>query len=111
MYLEEALPGISKELQSSRTPCNVYKSVHIFLDYTVSQIRAHNMPVVKKCFYLADKLYSKGNTAVRNAVENVYVYSFSSFPTASAEEKKMLMGLIPGSLYTIYLKQVMHSCA
>ena len=108
IYLEEALPCISAELKSYNTVCGIYRSIHVFLDYTVRQIRTHNLRGVKKCFYLADKLYSNGNTTVKNALENVYVYSFSTFPVSTADEKKQLMGLIPGSLYSVYLKQVTH---
>ncbi len=106
-YLEEALPGIARELRRNSNPANVYKSVNVFLDYTFSKIREHNFREAKQCFSLAEKLYSKGNRVVQNAMENVYVYAFSHLPGADASERKIVLGLIPLTLYTLYMHQVM----
>jgi hypothetical protein len=107
MYLEEVLPSISKDLKKS-TPGDIYSSVHVFLDYTFKNIIEHNLSAVKKCFALADKLYSKGDRAVKCALENVFVFSFSNIPVKNNNDKKVILGMIPGTLYSLYMKQVMH---
>jgi hypothetical protein len=109
MYLEEILPDIAPSLKQSTHPVNVYQAVHVFLDYTFKKIKDHNYAVVKKCFALAEKLYSKGNNVVKCAVANVFVFSFSSIPVHNTEEKRIVMGLIPGSLYSVYMHQVLHT--
>jgi hypothetical protein len=109
MYLEEALPDISIALNKTNSPTNIYKSVQALLDYTFQQIKAHNFATLKKCFVLADKLYRNGNNIVRSAIENVLVFSFSRLPAQDVQEKNHVMGLIPGSLYSVYMHQV-HCC-
>ncbi len=106
-YLEEQLPGISCGFKNGENG-GIYNSVHIFLDYTFKNIRENNIPVVKSCFALADKLYTKGNQVVKSALENVYVFSFSNLPIKNASDRNKLMGLIPVTLYSVYMKQVMH---
>jgi len=109
MYLEEILPDIAPSLKQTNCPVNVYKAVHVFLDYTFRKIKDHNYSAVKKCFALADRLYSKGNNVVKCAMANVFVYSFSSIPVHNTEEKRIVMRLIPGSLYSVYMHQVLHT--
>jgi len=108
MYLEEGLPNISQDLNSAKNCKDIHSSIHLFLDYTFNKIRENNLTAVKKCFVLADKLYSKGDRVVKSALENVYVFSFSNLPVKDGNDKKLIMGLIPGTLYSIYMKQVMH---
>ena len=108
MYLKEALPEIEKDLKLTDDPANIYQAIHIFLDYTFKKVKEHNMAVVKKCFFLAEKLYSKGNKVVKCAVENVFVFSLSHLPVENQKDKKAVMGLIPGSLYSVYMQQVLH---
>jgi hypothetical protein len=108
MYLEETLPDILPDLKKASNPANIYQSVHVLLDYTFRQIKQHNITAVKKCFSLAEKLHNKGNGVVRCAIENVYVFSFSQLPIADQEEQKLVLSLIPGSLYSLYIRQVVH---
>ena len=65
--------------------------------------------LVKRCFMLADKLYNKGNATVQNAVQNVFVYSFTNMLHAYPAEKKQLLSLIPVTLYSLYMGQVCHN--
>ena len=108
MYLEDTLPNISKDLKNKSLNGDAYSTVRIFLDYTFKKIRENNLSAVKKCFTLADKLYSKGDRAVKSAMENIYVFSFSNLPVKDSNDKKLVMGMIPGTLYSLYMKQVMH---
>jgi hypothetical protein len=107
MYLEEALPDILQD-QKQQSLDDIYVSVYLLVNYTRGNIVKGNLTAVKKCFKIADKLYSKGNRIVRSALENVYVFSFSSFPVRDTSEAKQIMGLIPLTLYSVYLKQVLH---
>ncbi|XZF14059.1 DUF7674 family protein [Chitinophagaceae bacterium MMS25-I14] len=107
MYLQETLPEIS--IEKMKEPQHVYSSVHALLDYTFQQVKEHNFPMVKKCFSIAEKLYEKGNSVVKNAIENVFVFSFSHLPCCNKEEKEMIMGIIPGTLYSVYMKQLLQT--
>ena len=108
MYLEDALPEMSAELKLSKKN-NAYKMMNALTDFTRKNIESRNYSVVKRCFKVADKLYSKGNTIVKNAVENVYVYAFSRLFDQDKKETALILGLIPGTLYALYLHQVIKS--
>jgi len=106
MYLEEEIPELSAALRQSNKFLNVYQAMNVFLEYTCKKIKEHNITIVKKCFLLAEMLYDKGNNIVKNAVENVFVFSFSHLPCKDRKETAVIMGLIPGSLYTLYMHQL-----
>ncbi len=104
MYLEDNVPGITEQLTIAN--CNVYEIMHTLTDVTCENIKKHDFKMVKKCFNVADKLYCKGNAAVKNAVQNVFVYSFTPMFQKYPEEKKQLLALIPVTLYSLYVAQL-----
>lgn len=108
-YMEKALPELSAALCEGNNCSSPYRVMNLLKDYTQSQLREGNLNAVKKSFLLAEKLYNKGNTAIKNAIECVYVYSFSHILFGDDHKKKMVLGIIPVSLYTLYVKQMLHS--
>lgn len=107
--IQKDIPELSKTLGTETKPKNVYQVMYTLLDYTHSKIAEHNFNTVKKCLKLAEKLYQKGNGMVRNAVVNVFIYSFSKFLLQAEEDRQVLIKLIPITLYTLYVKQMLHS--
>jgi hypothetical protein len=88
---------------------NVYDIVRHMLKYTKSQIIRHNVAAAQKCMSLAEQLYYKGNNAVKNAIENVFVFSFSHAFFHDEDSKKTMMKIVPDSLYKLYKKQLVNS--
>ena len=106
--IERSIPefsGIFKK-QNCR---NVYDIVRQMLKYTTKQVLNHNLKAAQKCMSLAEELYYKGNTAIKNAIENVYVYSFSHAFFCDENKKNEVIGIVPHSLYELYKKQVINS--
>ena len=108
IYLEEALPEMHLDITLSKKN-NVYDLMNMLIAFTCKNIKEHNYKVVKRCFKIADKLYSRGNVIVKNAVQNVFVYSFTQMFHNYPAEKQELLAIVPGTLYTLYMKQVCHS--
>ena len=104
--LKEELPCFTDNLYPAHVMVTVYKSVHDFANYTRSAIQDHQLMVVKKCFRLAEQLYRYGDNVVRMCIENIYVYSFTSFMPDDRVEKLILQSFIPSTLNTLYIKQV-----
>ena len=104
--LRDELPQIAGKIQSTNVMINVYNSVHSFTNYTKDAVQKHHYRIAKKCFKLAEKLYRNGDSIVKMAIENIFVYSFTSFMPNDRVEKRMVQSLIPASLNTIYQKQV-----
>jgi len=105
MFLTEALPEIAPTLNSEAHD-TAYQQMNVLTAFTRKNIQEHDYKTVKRCFKLADKLYSKGNAVVKNAVQNVFVYSFTNIFQTCNKEKTTVLAMLPMSLYTIYITQV-----
>lgn len=107
LYLEKALPEISEDLLSQKKN-TAYDLINTLNTFTDKNIEAHNYQVVKRCFQVADKLYNRGNSVVQNAIQNVFVYSFTKMFQSHPAEKKELLAMIPITLYSLYITQIYH---
>ncbi|MBO9563246.1 MAG: hypothetical protein J7621_10745 [Niastella sp.] len=107
--LKEELPRLTGDSYPSRFAMDVYKSVQCFSDYTKQAVEDHNFNLAQKCFHVAEGLYRDGDAIVKNVIENVFVFSITSFMPKDRIQKLILQSIIPASLYTVYVKQVMGS--
>jgi hypothetical protein len=107
-FVEQQVPELTEKLKNGSYR-NAYDIVRQLFNYTASQIVKHNIAAAKKCLSVAEQLYQAGNTTIRNAIENVYVYSFSSEFFYDEARRHDLMAIVPGSLYEIYKRQVINS--
>jgi hypothetical protein len=107
MYLEDAIQEFSHDLVLN-SKANAYGAMNTLTTFTSENIETHNYNVVKRCFLLADKLYSKGNGVVKNAVEIVFVFSFTRMFNNFPAERKQLLAMLPVTLYSVYITQVCH---
>jgi|ERR1700761_7957662 len=109
-YFEKEIPELSSTLHQKKEGCrNAYEAVNHLTDYTRSKINEQNFKAIKKCFAIAEKAYDSGNVIVKNAIENIYVYSFSHFLLKDEAKRRILMGLMPATLFTLYMKQMINS--
>lgn len=108
IYMQRVIPELSGSLNNENCK-NVYNTVRLLSDYTSTNIVNQNFKNVKKCLAIAEKIYNKGNAAVKGAIENVYIYSFSHMLFKDEAKKRILLGLIPINLYTLYVKQMLNS--
>ena len=107
-YIEHEMPELA-EICSKEKSRTVYDVVRHMLKYTKSQVIKHNLNAAKKCMALAEHLYYKGNNAIKNAIENVYVYSFSHAFFHDEQQMNEVMSIVPPSLYKLYRAQVLNS--
>jgi hypothetical protein len=107
-YIENAMPELSGIVTTGKSK-NVYDIVRGMLKYTKSQVIRHNLVAAKKCMVLAEQLYYKGNNVVKNAIENVFVFSFSHAFFHDDDKTKEIMNILPDSLYNLYKKQLVNS--
>jgi len=107
-YISKDIPELSAICQAE--PCkNAYSVVRLILNFTKQNVIQHNVKVAKKCLQVAEKLYKKGNGVVKNAIENVFIYSFSHTFFHNDEERKEMMAMVPDSLYKVYVQQMLSS--
>ncbi len=77
-----------------------------FADLTKKCILEGNIKRAEGCFKTADKLLVTGNMIIKNAVENVYVYSLSHLLDRRDEHYEEVMDVLPLSLKRVYEHQV-----
>jgi hypothetical protein len=106
--IEKTLPELSGICNKNKCR-NVYDTVRQMLLYTHSKVIRHNMKAAQQCMALAEQLYKKGNTAIKCAIENVFVYSFSRIFFQDEKIKSEIVKIVPVSLYELYRKQVISS--
>jgi hypothetical protein len=106
--VEKEVPEMSGVFEKENCK-NVYDIVRQLFKYTATQVLHHNMAAAKKCLSLAEQLYKKGNSTIKNAIENVYVYSFSHAFFCDDKRRREVMPIVPVSLYELYKKQVINS--
>src|ERR1035437_1334293 len=107
--LGEELPEINNELEKLSNSNNIYKTIECFVDFTKTLIYKGNLKEVKHCFNVAEKMLENGNNTVKNAIENVYVYSLGTVVALSTLKTNHLKEIFNGSLREEYNKQVCSS--
>lgn len=107
-YLEKTMPELAGICVGENYK-NTYDIIRQLFKYTTTQVLTHNIKAAKKCLSLAEKLYNKGNIVVKNAIENVFVYSFSHAFFHDENKREEIMEIVPLSLYELYKKQVINS--
>jgi len=104
--LGDELPEINPELEKLSTPRDIYVSVKCFAEFTKQLIKKGNLSEVKHCFNIAEKMLLEGNKTVRNAIENVYLFSMSSIFDFANPLSRKIKGMMNKALLTEYQKQV-----
>jgi len=81
--------------------------VQVLTDYTKRMALEHDFKMVGKCMTLMGTLYEKGNALTRSAVENIFIYSFSTMMCGcNIVEWKTIRSSMPDTLYALYIQQV-----
>jgi hypothetical protein len=104
--LQREFPEINSELEKLTNPNNIYKTIDCFVDFTRNLINAGKLRSVKGCFKLAERMLDDGNNTVKNAIENVYVYSLGIVIDLSVPTANKLKKIFNGSLKKEYYRQV-----
>ncbi|MDI1255626.1 MAG: hypothetical protein PSV16_05955 [Flavobacterium sp.] len=82
---------------------SIYRQAERFAEITQKLLIAGNIPRVKKCLLVAEKLFKTGSNETKNAITGIYVHSVSSFMEFRGCR---ISGLFPQSLQLEYVKQI-----
>jgi hypothetical protein len=105
-------PQVQQDLWrvGAQAPLTAFQSIQVLTDYTKRMALEHDFNMVGKSMTLMGKLYEKGNAIVRNAVENVFIYSFSALMcNCNIVEWRMVQSYMPPELYAVFVGQVLRS--
>lgn len=107
--LGDEFPSINNDLERLSNPSNVYSAIQYFADFTKLHITIGNFKEVKHCFDIAEKLLKNGNSTVKNAIENGYLFSISRIIDMTNPISKKVKEILPELLKKEYNRQVCSS--
>jgi hypothetical protein len=113
-FLQEALPEMKEVMVKKGVSINMfdpYQSVQCLTDFTLKNAHDHNIKMLKRCFVAAERLYVRGNEMIKNAINNVFIHSFSIlFADCSGRlERIKIQSVMPPYLYSAYVQQILKS--
>ncbi|MEW5675476.1 hypothetical protein ABGT15_04115 [Flavobacterium enshiense] len=79
------------------------KKMERFAEVTINSLKLGKMVRAKRCLELANDVFQKGNSEVKNAISNVYLYSVSHYLELNHFAMKQLL---PIELHKEYVKQI-----
>jgi len=104
------LPQIKNELSQKNAGPTVYQSLQALTDYTKKMALEHNFKMMETCMFVVQQIYKRGNIQVKTAVENVFIFAFSSIlPCHHQIEWQIVQSCMPPELYALYVQQVLKS--
>lgn len=109
-YLEDKIPAMKESLKDAAPGYNIFQTVQCLCDYTRGKIKEQDILAVKQILSTAEMIYIRGNPLVKCAMENVFIYSFSSLlHCCERSAQRELQAIMPMSLYSAYVQQMVKS--
>jgi hypothetical protein len=100
------IPEIQDELKEVRIQ-NSYHIIEMFADKMKSMIRQNDSNRLFPCLKKMDELYRKGDTLVKNAIENSFIYSLDNCTAfCSKEYRNVIFNHLSPDLKKVYAKQI-----
>lgn len=97
-------------MQQQNTPGTlpaVFNAIQELTDQAKRLAFQHDFAGLKNCMIRVQKIYRSENAAVKNAVENIFIFSFSSIlPHCNQVEWRLVQSCMPTELYYLYVRQV-----
>lgn len=107
-HIADEIPEIQKEIVRAPVFGSAYLSVKVLANYTGKMLQQHQLRQVQRCMLLAEKIYNRGNQLMKTAIENVFIFSFSSLRlSCSRQEWLEIQRIMPAVLFSLYIQQVL----
>lgn len=104
------IPEVKTEIARIINLKNPFALIRIITRHTRKMVEQHNELMTEKCMKLIDKIYTKGDLIIKNAIENVFIFSLDSITTScTSTERKQILSKVPVGLYNAYVNQVYRS--
>lgn len=75
--IKEAFPQLSETIKRKGAINNIYTLMAAFTSFTKEKLALHDLKNTIRSIKLMDKLYSRGDHILRNAIESIFIFSFS----------------------------------
>lgn len=107
--IADKLPEVRDAIINRITWGSADNALLVLVEYTQRMCMLHDLPAIQKCMKVADKIYTRGNVAVKTAVANTFVKSFNEFrDTCNKVEWRFLQARMPVHLYSLYIQELVN---
>lgn len=104
--ITELVPDIQNEWNDSPHQ-NSLTVVRAFTECIKTMIRQNDRKLLFSCLQEMDKMYIHGDTMLKNAIDNTFIYSLDNCTAyCSAEYRKVIFSHISAELQQSYSKQI-----
>lgn len=104
--INELFPDFERELNKTKSP-NSYSVIRTFTERIKNMIRQNDSNLLFKSLQKIDKMYLNGDTLLKNAIENTFIYSLDNFTAfCSKEYRQMIFSHISSDLKNSYSRQI-----
>lgn len=103
-------PESKKDFEESYKTKNSFLVINVFTKHIKNLIGKGEINILVKSLRKMNDLYKKGDQSMKNAIENVFIYSLDSLTFSCTNTyKNLIFSKIPKDLSKVYFKQVYKS--
>ncbi|MDH6210272.1 hypothetical protein M2254_001856 [Chryseobacterium sp. BIGb0186] len=104
------IPESQEEFKDSYKTKTPFMVISVFTKQIKKLIKDHDQKILMKSIIKMNLLYSKGDQALKNAIENIFVYSLDSLTfCCEPSYKDLIFAKMSPTLQNNYLRQVYKS--
>lgn len=104
------IPESQEEFKDSYKTKTPFMVISVFTKQIKKLIKDHDQKILMKSITKMNLLYSKGDQALKNAIENIFVYSLDSLTfCCEPSYKDLIFAKMSPTLQNNYLRQVYKS--
>lgn len=104
------IPKAIIEISNTQTLQNSFAIIQVFTGHIKRFIEAGNLLMTDKCLRVMEKIHDRGDTLLKTAVENIFVFSLYNITACcNISERRLIMRKMPIGLYTAYVNQIYKS--
>lgn len=108
VYIYSHLPGINQRYHTTDSN-HLYENITNMADFMKKKFAQKDWKALSNIFNVAEVLYNKGNGMVKYGMQHVFIYAISSIMPSEKEQRKQLQTIIPITLFSVYVQQILHS--
>lgn len=104
--ITDVVPDFEKEVKEIRIQ-NSYSIIRTFTERIKNMIRQDDRNLLFKSLQKMDKIYTDGDTVLKNAIETTFIYSLDNYTAFCSEEyRKVIFSHISANLQKVYSRQI-----
>ncbi len=104
--ITDVVPDFEKEVKEIKIQ-NSYSIIRTFTEHIKNMIRQNDRNLLFRSLHKMDKIYTDGDTVLKNAIETTFIYSLDNCTAFCSEEyRKVIFSHISANLQKVYSRQI-----